>query len=162
ERRSRCTPERPFAREPDVPGPQDETYARRIAVVLIAVLEPDSPASLERASMSVVDALRMAGGDAEPLAAERIVGTFDTAMDAVQAGLRAQARIAADAALSGVAVRIGVDAVEIVASTEGQAFRQAVAAAARLAGRAPAGAMCVPHAIAQAVEGTLEVLVRDL
>jgi TolB-like protein/ketosteroid isomerase-like protein len=131
-------------------------------VILIAVLEPGSPGSLERASRSVVDTLRTAGGDAEPVAAETIVGTFDTPKGAVEAGLRARERIAADAALAGVGIRIGVDAADIVTSTEGHALRDAVAAAARLAARAPTGAMCVPLAIAQAIEGTLQVVVRDL
>ena len=72
---------------------RDETYARRLAVVLIAILEQegdvdDAPA-LERAGTSVVDTLRTADGEAEPLAADQIVGTFDTPIGAVEAGLRA-------------------------------------------------------------------------
>jgi TolB-like protein/ketosteroid isomerase-like protein len=161
----RCTPERRFARKPDVPGPQDETYARRLTVVLIAVLaseEAGEQASLERAGMSVVDALRRAGGDAEAATLGRIVGTFDTPAHAVEAGLQARARISADARLSGVGIHIGVDTAEIVASSEGRALRDAVAAAEWLAARAPEGTICVPLTIAQAVEGTPRIRVRDL
>ena len=149
-----------------MPGPQDETYARRLAAVLIALLEPegeaDDPSALERVAASVVDTLRTAGGDAEPLAADRIVGTFDTPTSAVEAGLRVQARIAADVGWSSVGIRIGVHAADVVTSGEGHALRDAVAAATRLAARAPVGALCVPLVIAQAVEGALEVVVRDL
>jgi TolB-like protein len=134
-------------------------------VVLIAVLaaeDAEKEASLERAAMSVVDALRRAGGDAEAATLGQIVATFDTAVHAVEAGLQARARIAADAGLAGVGIRIGVDSAEIVASSEGQALRDAVAAAERLAMRAPAGTICVPLTIAQAVEGTPQIAVRDL
>jgi TolB-like protein/ketosteroid isomerase-like protein len=133
---------------------------------MIAMLELEGDAddafALERASTSVVDTLRTADGDAEPIAADRIVGTFDTPIGAVEAGLRAHARIAADVGVSSVKIRIGVHAADVVTSGEGHALRDAITAATRLAARAPAGALCVPLGIAEAVEGVLEVVVRDL
>jgi TolB-like protein/ketosteroid isomerase-like protein len=149
-----------------VARPEDETYARRLAVVVIAVLEPEATAeaahTLERASASVVDTLRTAGGDAEALAADRIVGAFDVPIGAVEAGLRAQVRIAGDVGLHGIAIRIGVHAADVVTSDEGRALRDAITVATGLASRAPPGAAYVSLAIAHAVDGAAGVAVRDL
>jgi TolB-like protein/ketosteroid isomerase-like protein len=149
-----------------VPGPQDG-YARRLTAVLVATLAPEDPAyrpsGFERAAALVVEVLRASGGDAEPITVDRIVGTFDTPVEAVEAGFRAQARIAAEEALSGVELRIGVHAAEVATSDEGFAFRDAVVAARRLATRAPAGdGVCVPLAITRAVESVADIVVRDL
>src|SRR5262245_19823653 len=148
-----------------MPGPQDETYARHLAVVLVAVLEPadnQNASAVEQANTSIVDALRRAGGEAEPLGAERVVATFEAPIGAVEAGLGALASMAADPGLAGVAVRIGCHAADVVTSSEGQGLEPAIAAASRLAARAPAGSMCVERAIAQSVEGTRGIIVRDL
>jgi ketosteroid isomerase-like protein/TolB-like protein len=135
-------------------------------VVLIAMLEPggdvvDAP-MLERASAAILDVLRAAGGDAEPLATDRIVGAFDTPTGAVEAGFRARARVVGDAGPSGMGIRIGVHAADIVTSCEGAALGEAIAAATRLAARAPADALCVPLVIARTVERTLGLAVQDL
>ena len=149
-----------------MPGPQDG-YARRLTAVLVAILGPEEPAyrtpGLELASALVLEALRARGGDAEPITVDRIVGTFDTPVGAVEAGFRAHACIASEVGLSGVELRIGVHAADVVASTEGHGFRDAVAVAGRLAARAAVGeGVCVPLAITRAVESVANVVVRDL
>lgn len=149
-----------------MPGPQEETYARRLAVVVVVLLEPpgegDARSLVERAREAIVEVLRGAGGNAEPLAADQVVAAFATPTAAVEAGFRAHACIAADASLSRVGVRLGVHAPGVVTSLEGDAFREAVTAAAQLAARASAGSVCVPRAIATAAEGTLEAVVQDI
>jgi TolB-like protein/ketosteroid isomerase-like protein len=149
-----------------VPGPQDG-YARRLTAVLVATLAPEDPAhrssGFERAAALVVEVLRASGGDAEPIAVDRIVGTFDTPVAAVEAGFRAHARIAAEGELSGIELRIGVHAADVVTGDEGPGFGDAVVAAGRLVARAPVGeGVCVPLAITRAVESVADVVVRDL
>lgn len=124
-----------------MPAPQDGTYERRLAAVLIAMLEhegrADDPSTLARASAVVLDTLRAAGGDAEPLAADRIVGVFDTVTGAVEAGLRAHARLVEEGGPSTAGMRIGVHAADVVTNDEGRGFRDGVTAATALAARAP-------------------------
>ncbi len=119
-------------------------------------------AALARASAAILDVLRAAGGDAEPLAADRIVGAFATPTGAVEAGFRARARVVDDAGTSGLEIRIGVHAADVVTSGEGTALGEEIAVATRLAARAPADALCVPLVIARTVERTLGLAVQDL
>jgi TolB-like protein/ketosteroid isomerase-like protein len=145
-----------------VPG---EAYVRRLAVVLIAILQPeegDDASALAPASEALVDALRAGGGDAEPLAPDRVVAAFDTPAQAIGVALRAHRSIAAAIDPSAVVVRVGLHATDAVASAAGLALGEAIAAATGLAVRAPAGGVCASLPVAQAVERMPEIIVRDL
>ena len=144
--------------------PPDEVYATRLAVLLVAMLPAsgtdEARGSVGRAAATALDVLRASGGEAEPLAPDRVVSAFDEAVTAVQAGFRLQDRLAADVATSGV--RIGIHAADVVATGEGLALGAAIAAASSLAARGTVGALVVSPEVARAAEEALAVTVRAL
>jgi class 3 adenylate cyclase/ketosteroid isomerase-like protein/TolB-like protein len=151
----------------------DETGHRRVSAVFVAdvcgfstlVGEDDERAAREvrRVQAIVRGVVSDLAGRAEPQKGDSIFASFDSVVAAVEAALRIQRTIAADAAAEGpLRLRIGVHLGDVLHLSDGSAVGDAINIAARLCALARPGTICISEAVYRQVRKRVDAPVEEL